>query len=288
MLTPAEGRFLTNELPHGSSTPNPDPSLAQRTTVASRPTALRGGRPKKKRNKKCFVANCTSTSSPTFTPTNSLSKRHHFKQQDVPGPSARQAHQGAKHSNLCTAKANCGESKAASNVIGSYLVHSGPTPKRSPKWQTGLKTKKNFNNIHHQAPTGDAISDDYDLLAEADLNIFIMKINALNAHLWTVSMANKTSTIKKSAAKPTKSLVTASFSTTTIAWPDLLLNICCYPTVHEHRLQRAGRPIHRVKSEPCSVITNTLQTLITLAKTLTGKRPTWLKQSQRRPCHTHP
>jgi hypothetical protein len=110
---------------------NPDPSVARCTTVASRPT-LHGGRRKKKRNKKCFVANHTPISSSTFTPTNSLPKRHRFKQQDVRGPSARQAHQGAKHSNLCAAKANRGKSKShQQRDEGPYLVRSGPTPKRS-------------------------------------------------------------------------------------------------------------------------------------------------------------
>jgi hypothetical protein len=45
-LANAEGRFLANDLPHGGSTPNLDPSVAQRTTVAPRPTH-RGGRREK-------------------------------------------------------------------------------------------------------------------------------------------------------------------------------------------------------------------------------------------------
>jgi hypothetical protein len=156
MLTPAEGRFLANDLPHGSSTPNLDPSVAQeRTAVAPRPTH-RGGR-RKKKNKKCLVANRTTHSSPLFTPTNSLPKRHRFKQQNVCGPSTRQVHSGAKHSNLYAAKASRSQSTSHQQRNGPYLVRSGPPPKRSHKWQTRLNTKK--KNAHHQAPT-DTIRDD--------------------------------------------------------------------------------------------------------------------------------
>jgi hypothetical protein len=174
MLTPAEGRFLTNDVPHGSSTPNLDPSVALRTTVVPRPTH-RGGRRKKKSNK-CFVANRTSTPSPTFKPTNSLPKRHRFKQQDMRGPK----HSGAKHSTLYAAKANRTKSQKQSDGpylvrSGPTLVRSGPTPKRSQKWQTRLSEKKKQDDAHHQAPT-DTIGDDYDLISESDLQIFTMKV----------------------------------------------------------------------------------------------------------------
>ncbi len=219
MLTPSEGHVLTHDALHGSSTNRPDPSSINRTPPAFKrpPHHLKSfgssdradtqckstnSLPKhlrfKQSNARGPLANRKAPSTargnrqaPSKARSNrqapskargnrqAPSKARGNRQAPSQAHGNRQAPYLNKHSSLYSTKTK----SASPNFVRSTTV--GPAPKRSREWNNRHNAKVQRDQVYHQDITS-TIRDDYDLVSKTDLELFISKVDALNAHLDTI------------------------------------------------------------------------------------------------------
>jgi hypothetical protein len=140
------------------------------------------------------------TSAHQHKPTNSLPKHLRFKQSNARGLSAhckappsargkRQDHPSANghslarqhghHTSLYSATSN---NKLKSSPKVAYTTTIGPSPKRSRKWNNRRLNKVQRDQVRPQDCT-DTNNQDFDILSNAELDLFILKVDAINADL---------------------------------------------------------------------------------------------------------
>jgi hypothetical protein len=156
-----------------------------------------------------------------------------------PSPSFSYGHslacQHAKHASLHSATSNS-KTKSSPKVAHSNTI--GPSSKRSRKWNNRRINKVQHDQVRPQDRT-DTNHEDFDILSKAELDLFILKVDAINADLDSIHDKDELYPECRESDKDSRDRILLNNQRRVVS--DICKHLCYYRTLRELKVKRTDQ-----------------------------------------------